>query len=150
VDSASGSPATGSNPAWPGEPQADPEEPLLIDGAHLACAQIRRVAAGPVPVRVTGAARARARASADLTQRVREQHRPLYGRGTGVGANVTVPVAGSAAEVTGLLLSHATGAGALRDPGRVRAMVVVRLNQLAAGGSGADPGLLDQPAEPVE
>ena len=118
----------------------------MIDGDGLTCAQIRRVAQGPVPLLVAGTARDRATASAQLARQVQAQ-RPLYGRGTGVGAHAVVPIEGSADDAAGLLLSHATSAGPSRAPGRVRAMVVVRLNQLAAGGSGADPGLLDQLAD---
>ncbi|WP_196073225.1 aromatic amino acid lyase [Nakamurella alba] len=70
--------------------------------------------------------------------------RPLYGRSTGVGANRTVPVTGDrTAHALDLLRSHATSAGAPRSADRVRAMLVIRLNQLAAGGSGAGPGLAD-------
>lgn len=38
--------------------------------------------------------------------------------------------------------SHAAGAGPLARPEVVRAMLVVRANQIAAGGSGVDPGVL--------
>ena len=42
-----------------------------------------------------------------------------------------------------LLRSHATSSGALRSSQRVRAMLVVRLNQLAADGNGISPQVLD-------
>jgi histidine ammonia-lyase len=42
-----------------------------------------------------------------------------------------------------LLRSHATALGPLRVPERVRGMLAVRLNQLAAGGSGVHPDVLD-------
>jgi histidine ammonia-lyase len=41
-----------------------------------------------------------------------------------------------------LLRSHAGGAGPLLEPTRVRAMLAVRLNQLAAGGSGVAPAVM--------
>jgi len=135
-----------SNPAGPPPPADGHAAGLVIDGDRLTCAQIRQVAAGRVALSVAATARGRAQASAAMAQQVQAE-RPLYGRGTGVGANAQVPVEGSEQDAAGLLLSHATSAGPPRAPGRVRAMIVVRLNQLAAGGSGADPALLDQLAE---
>src|SRR5690606_16865745 len=44
-----------------------------------------------------------------------------------------------AAHVSALLRSHATAAGSERSAERVRAMLVVRLHQLAAGASGVRP-----------
>ncbi len=42
-----------------------------------------------------------------------------------------------------LLRSHATSSGELRSGQRVRAMLVIRLNQLAADGNGISPAVLD-------
>src|SRR5699024_2179426 len=69
--------------------------------------------------------------------------RPLYGRSTGVGANRTVAVTDPDAAALALLRSHAASAGPLRAPQRVRGMLAVRMNQLAAGGSGASVAVLD-------
>jgi histidine ammonia-lyase len=68
--------------------------------------------------------------------------RPVYGRSTGVGGNRHVPVIDPEVHAAGLLRSHATSLGPLRAPERVRGMLVVRLNQLAAGGSGVHPAVL--------
>ncbi len=46
-----------------------------------------------------------------------------------------------------LLRSHATSSGALRSAERVRAMLVIRLNQLAADGNGISPDVVDALAE---
>lgn len=87
----------------------------------------------------------RVRLSDDAWARVEASHRaavaavaerPVYGRSTGVGANRGVAVDDPAAHAVDLLRSHATSAGAVRAAERVRAMLLVRLNQLAAGGSG--------------
>jgi histidine ammonia-lyase len=87
----------------------------------------------------------RVRLSADAWERVEASHRaavaavrerPVYGRSTGVGANRGVAVDDPAGHAVDLLRSHATSAGAVRGAERVRAMLLVRLNQLAAGGSG--------------
>src|SRR5205823_14813741 len=87
------------------------------------------------------AALTRARASFEFAQQIAAQ-RPVYGRSTGVGGNRDVPVADPEAHAVALLRSHASSLGALRDPERVRGMLVVRLNQLAAGGSGVHPDVL--------
>jgi histidine ammonia-lyase len=81
-------------------------------------------------------------------QRVRESHeqairirgeRPVYGRSTGVGANRDVLVEPTVATAQALLASHATSAGPPRSQERVRALLLIRLNQLCAGGAGVSP-----------
>ena len=70
--------------------------------------------------------------------------REIYGRTTGVGANRDLTVDEDAGPEHGmrLLRSHAGGAGDPLPTRQVRAMLLIRLNQLAAGGSGAHPRLL--------
>ena len=79
--------------------------------------------------------------SHQLGERI-SRERTVYGWSTGVGANRGVDVTDANAHASSLLRSHASSAGPLRAPERVRAMLVVRLNQLAAGGSGASPAVL--------
>lgn len=118
---------------------------LSLDGSSLTVADIARVAAGGVDVHVTSMARAlAARAHADQAA----QRRLIYGRSTGVGGNRLVPLEHPPTETDAdpalaLLRSHASSLGPLRHPQRVRATLVVRLNQLAAGGSGVDPQVID-------
>lgn len=114
---------------------------IEVDGTQLSVAQIVELAQG-APFSVSPVGRQRVAASASYAAEVAAQ-RPLYGRSTGVGANRTVAVTDPDAAALGLLRSHATTAGPLRSPERVRAMLVVRLNQLAAGGSGASVAVLD-------
>jgi histidine ammonia-lyase len=115
---------------------------ISLDGAHLRVADIALAAAGPVAVSVTAEARQRAVASHEFAVRV-SADRVVYGRTTGVGANRSQAVEDAGAHALALVRSHATSAGPLRSAARVRAMLVVRLNQLAAGGSGSSPELLD-------
>ena len=68
--------------------------------------------------------------------------RPIYGHSTGVGANKGVAVGDPRAHAVRLLRSHATSAGPLRSPQRVRAMLAVRCTQLAVGGSGIAPAIV--------
>jgi len=117
---------------------------IRIDGAHLSLADIAALAAGPASAsaELDPAARERAARSHEFAVQVSAQ-RPVYGRSTGVGANRDVAIADPDRHALSLLRSHATTGGSLREPQRVRAMVAVRLNQLAVGGSGVSPLLLD-------
>lgn len=111
---------------------------IRIDGRHLSTAQIATAADGPLTVEVSEQALTRVHQShqqAVLAGRLR----PIYGLTTGVGANRTVDVEPDTAAAQGLLRSHATAAGAARAAERVRAMLLIRLNQLCAGGAGLRP-----------
>jgi histidine ammonia-lyase len=105
-----------------------------LDGAGLTCAQVHAAAYGAARVTISSLDRARAAWAA-----AQELTGPVYGRSTGVGANKDVPVTDGGHD---LLRSHAGGVGPLVEPERARGMLVVRLNQLLAGGSGIDPGVL--------
>ena len=92
------------------------------------------------------AARAAWQTGRDLAAR-----QPVYGRNTGVGANHVVDLSEDDRAEHGirLLRSHAAGTGPLLAPEVARAMLVVRLNQLGAGGSGVDPALLPVLADAI-
>ena len=116
---------------------------LVIDGSSLTCPALALVTAGEVRVTVSPQARDRVVRSFARAGRA-AQERPIYGRSTGVGANRSVVVeVPDALQPMRLLRSHATSAGGSRDPRRIRALLVVRLNQLANGGSGINPVVLD-------
>jgi histidine ammonia-lyase len=127
-----------------------PQPDLLIDGLGLTCADVRRVAQDEATVGVAAAGLQRAAAAHTLVTELAARG-PVYGRTTGVGANRLVPVTGEdpPGDTHGLRLlrSHAAGAGPPLDPVIARAMLVVRLNQLAAGGSGVGPQVLEALAE---
>jgi histidine ammonia-lyase len=122
-------------------------DPVIVDGRHLRRSDVVTVARGTPPVHLAAAGRARAAAAAELSAAIAAV-RPIYGRSTGVGAN-RVEVVGPATDPESaghglrLLRSHASGAGEREPAERARAMMLVRLNQLAAGGSGVDPDVLD-------
>jgi len=115
---------------------------LVIDGSLLRTSDIAALAYRRESAQLSDAARIRAARSHSFAEEVSAE-RHVYGRSTGVGANRTIAVGDPDAFAVALLRSHATSAGPARSPERVRAMLAVRLNQLAAGGSGADPDLLD-------
>ena len=115
---------------------------IRIDGAHLTCADIAAAAYRRDGIVVTNDARHRVAASYQFADRI-SRERTVYGRSTGVGANRDVDITDPARHALSLVRSHATSAGPVRAAERVRATLVVRLNQLAAGGSGASLSLLD-------
>ncbi|NDU72872.1 aromatic amino acid lyase [Actinomadura sp. DSM 109109] len=121
---------------------------IVIDGTSLTCAQVARAAREDVTVAISAAGVERARAAWRVVREVTEAQ-PVYGRTTGVGANRVVDVEWEDADAHGLRLlrSHAAGAGPLVAPETVRAMLAVRLNQIAAGGSGVEPGVLQALAD---
>jgi histidine ammonia-lyase len=108
---------------------------LRIDGRSLSAADIATALAGPLTVEVTEEARQRVLRSHEQAVLAGEQ-REIYGLTTGVGANRLVPVRPDTASAQALLRSHATSAGPARTDDRVRAMLLIRLNQLCAGGAG--------------
>ncbi|MBF8186607.1 aromatic amino acid lyase [Nonomuraea sp. K274] len=114
---------------------------MLLDGAGLTCAQVHEAAYGGARVTIDSLDRARA-----AWATAQGLHGPVYGRSTGVGANKDFALEHGGLD---LLRSHACGAGPPVEPARARAMLVVRLNQLLAGGSGVDPALLPVLADAV-
>ncbi|MGR0161863.1 aromatic amino acid lyase [Paenarthrobacter nitroguajacolicus] len=117
---------------------------VVIDGLTLDLADVVAVADGEV-VSLAPEAMVRmdeSRKSAEATA----LRRPVYGRSTGVGANRTVSLTdANDGDTHGLKLlrSHAVDAGKPLDRRTVRAMLVVRLSQLAAGGSGINPTIAE-------
>jgi histidine ammonia-lyase len=118
---------------------------VTVDGARLTCAAVAAVGRDGAPVAIDPAGRARAAASHSVAlDAIRRE--ALYGRTTGVGANGKVAVEPGAGHGLRLLRSHAGGAGALASTAVARGTLAIRLNQLAAGGSGADPAWLEAAA----
>ncbi len=118
-------------------------EELVVDGRTLRCADVALVADHDVIVRVAPEALARAEAAWDLVTELSAE-REIYGRTTGVGANRDLTIDEDSGPEHGrrLLRSHAGGTGELLPARTLRAILLIRLNQLAAGGSGAHPRLL--------
>ena len=117
---------------------------IIIDGASLTCAGVAAVARDEAAVTVAADAVTAARAAWETARDVAAR-RPVYGRTTGVGANRNVGLAEDDLAEHGLRLlrSHAAGSGPLQPADLGRAMLVTRLNQIGAGGSGVDPGVLE-------
>lgn len=111
-----------------------------IDGLHLSLRDIVRVAREGTRVRLSlGAMERMAAAQASVAATARS--RPVYGFSTGVGANRSVHLSSGSNHGLNLLRSHAADAGPALPRDTVRAMLVIRLSQLAASGSGINPDI---------
>ncbi len=118
------------------------EVQIVLDGASLSCEMVVSVARDRANLAIAPGVLDRVRAAQQAAVRVASQ-RTVYGRGTGVGANVIVAGSLDGEDQLALLRSHACGAGPLVDEVLCRAALVTRANQLAAGGSGVAAQLLD-------
>jgi histidine ammonia-lyase len=123
---------------------------IVLDGASLTCADVAAIGRRLAQVEIGEAGGIRA-STAAAAARALTADRAVYGRTTGVGANKSMQVAAADGLETGLRLvrSHASGAGPLIAAEVSLAMLAVRANQIAAGGAGVDPGVLDALAECV-
>lgn len=124
-------------------PVRRPVRPL--DGRTLDPSTVVAIARHGAPAGLTRRARARNAAARRLASDLLARGVPVYGRNTGVGGLLAAPV-GEADAIDhdlGLLRSHACGSGALVEPAVARAMLVVRANQVGAGGAGLSPALVD-------
>jgi histidine ammonia-lyase len=115
---------------------------LVLGEDPLTCAEVANRSGSALSVQISPAGRARVQASYAAAERA-VATRPVYGRTTGVGANRSESVQPSETQAQALLRSHATSSGANRSPERVRALLLVRLNQLCAGGAGLRPEIVD-------
>ncbi|GAA1954679.1 aromatic amino acid ammonia-lyase [Amycolatopsis minnesotensis] len=116
---------------------------IEISGEGLRCADVIRVARRSAWADLAPDAVERATRGYELAVELGAK-RAVYGRTTGVGANRHTVVDAETADRHGLRLlrSHAGGTGDPLPGDVVRATMVIRLNQLAAAGSGVHPRLL--------
>jgi histidine ammonia-lyase len=128
---------------------------IVLDGTSLTCAEVAAIGRGLASVEIGDGGSVRAGAAAALAREAAERAAQtggaVYGRTTGVGFNRGIEVAVDDQRLSGLRLlrSHAAGAGPPLAPEVGLAMLAVRANQIAAGGSGVDPGVLGVLAECV-
>jgi histidine ammonia-lyase len=116
-----------------------------IDGRSLHAVSVTAVARHGAKVVVSAAGRDRLEASWRRAARVAAGGALVYGRTTGVGAKLLEPVpAGEGRHHSlAILRSHAAGVGRVLGIAEVRALLLVRANQLLVGGSGIDPAVVD-------
>lgn len=122
------------------------DELVDFDGENLRIDDVRRVAEGRVPCRVTDAALAKAKRSRVMFEGIVAQEIPIYGVTTGYGEMIYMLVATSeeVALQTNLVRSHAAGVGPLFAEVEARAIVAARLNALAKGHSAVRPEVLER------
>ncbi len=123
---------------------------VVLDGTSLTCAEVAAIGKRAASVEIAASGREKASLAAQVS-RAASEGRDVYGRSSGVGANRAFRVEDVDAQAHGLRLlrSHAGGAGPLLEPELGLALLAVRANQIAAGGSGVDPGVLDVLADCV-
>ncbi|OZM80875.1 aromatic amino acid ammonia-lyase [Pseudonocardia sp. MH-G8] len=116
---------------------------VAVDGATLRCADVVRIARAGDDVELADHALERAARAHELAIEISAK-RTVYGRTTGVGANRHMVVDPTTFDEHGLRLlrSHSGGVGPALPDDAVRALLAIRLNQLAAAGSGVHPRLL--------
>jgi histidine ammonia-lyase len=128
---------------------------IVLDGTSMTCGDVAAVGRRLAGVEIGPAGLRRASAAAETARAMTEQAlaagRAVYGRTTGVGFNRSIEVIPADERSVGLRLvrSHASGAGPLLAPEVGLAMLAVRANQIAAGGSGVEPGVLSVLADCV-
>ena len=113
-------------------------EVLLIDGNSLTLEQIYDVAYSHKQVALTLHAQERVNRCRAYVDKVISDKRVVYGLTTGFGkfANITIPIDQIEELQENLILSHATGVGAILPVHEVRAVHLLRINVLAKGYSG--------------
>jgi histidine ammonia-lyase len=117
---------------------------IPLDGRTLTPERVTRIAVEHEPAHLTRRALQRNRQAVDTARQLLADGVTVYGRNTGVGGLLDADVEGAAAveHSRRLLRSHASGTGALLPAEVARGTLVVRANQLGAGGGGIEPGVL--------
>jgi histidine ammonia-lyase len=118
---------------------------VILDGRGLTFGQVEAVAVRGAKVRLDETAAEANAAAARALAELLDRGEPVYGVTTGVGPFRTrhVPLAQRGEQQLRLLRSHAAGGGPLLPREQVRATMVVRANQLGAGGAGVSGALLE-------
>ncbi|HEX4354623.1 MAG TPA: aromatic amino acid ammonia-lyase, partial [Polyangiales bacterium] len=121
---------------------------LVIGEQRLCVADVNRVARGELSVRLSDDPRFRARLQrgADVIAERLERNVPTYGVNTGYGASVknAIPASAALTLARNLPRYHGCGVGPDLTYEESRAVMLVRVNSLAAGYSGVRPLLVER------
>lgn len=117
---------------------------ISLDGSNLTIEQVNDVARYSAPIILQDAALARVQQSFEMLAELAEGDDAVYGVNTGFGifASRKIPPEKSRTLSRNLILSHAVGLGEPYREDVVRAAMLIRINSLASGHSGADPAIL--------
>ena len=119
--------------------------PVSLTGKSLTLDEIESVAANGESVALADDAVENVRASRKVVEDILARDEVVYGINTGFGnfRNVIIPPAELEQLQLNLIRSHAAGVGEPFPEDVVRAILLLRINTLAAGFSGIDPETLD-------
>ncbi|DAC61172.1 MAG TPA: aromatic amino acid lyase, partial [Candidatus Thalassarchaeaceae archaeon] len=114
-------------------------EMIVIDGESLTIEEIVSIKEFSTKVRLSDESMNSINESRKLVEKIVSSGEVVYGINTGFGAlsNVTVPSEQLEQLQSNLIRSHACGVGEKMDPDSVLMMMLVRVNSLAKGNSGA-------------
>jgi histidine ammonia-lyase len=120
-------------------------EPLVLTGQGLTPEQVADVARRDRTVRLAPEALERMRQSRAVVERAIAENRPVYGLTTGLGSRVTQRLTREDMVdfSRNTILGRANAVGPRLNRDAVRALMLVRANQLALGGAGAQPQMAE-------
>ncbi len=120
-------------------------ELIQLTGHGLDLAAVEAVAVGGAKVSVTDDAREAILRGRAIVDRYIDQHIPVYGLNTGLGARVgeTLPIEEIEAFSHHLVRGRVQSVGNPLTPHQVRAVMLARLNTLLTGAAGASPHVTD-------
>ncbi|MDN5351723.1 MAG: histidine ammonia-lyase [Clostridiales bacterium] len=113
-------------------------ETVIIDGNHLTLDALAEVARKNVPIALSEAAKESVNRARDFVERLIAEKKVVYGITTGFGKFSDVVISEEETEdlQTNLIMSHACGIGDPFAEEIVRAVMLLRINNLAKGHSG--------------
>ena len=119
--------------------------PLELQAGTLTLAELRRIHAGSVQLRIGAADRQRIVRASELVDTIVARGDAAYGINTGFGLLAQTRIADDQLELLqrNLLLSHAAGIGEALPDGIVRLILALKINSLAQGLSGTSERLVD-------
>ncbi|MBN2555996.1 MAG: aromatic amino acid lyase [Anaerolineales bacterium] len=125
--------------------KATPSTPVNLNGNDLTLDQVSQVARSGRAATIAPEAMLRVQMSHEMLSRLAEGNSPVYGVNTGFGifSNRKIQPDQSRELSRNLILSHAVGVGAPFPESVTRAAMLIRINSLAIGNSGATPHLLE-------
>ncbi|OWT57677.1 hypothetical protein CEY11_16750 [Candidimonas nitroreducens] len=134
--------------------RSETADTLTLDGSGLTVPEIIAVARGNIPVTLDPAAMKRVQQSFDLLLAAAQQGIPVYGLNRGVGENKDKTIFSGAITPEARQLSEkfnannlratSAGAGPEAPQDLVRALMVIRLNTILVGDSGARPEVAER------